>query len=320
MKPNIVSVKTLLFLIFLVAGIGTAGAFIKSNQAESEHLDAARDSEKKVTNPTLTPPVISLSTNDIRNDIPESLSKELLARLAILQDSGTLEGVINEMDEVESRWGTTGGENYGFFFRECLGGALMSSRIIEQNPGVDDLRRKYARMVLKRADSFDLRTEWYLLGYLNNPFQRGELNEVGIEQRRDHVKLWLHAFHRLESEKDVNFDEKDVPLMHVSPPQGINGLKIAGMSSESIKDPKLRAEYESAIEENRKKIQNYNFQHTLRQDEPLIMKDGVRFISEMYAKSPSNMNELSKLLTEANISAKLRKSIEAATQKALSTK
>ena len=171
-------------------------------------------------------------------------------------------------------------------------------------------------IALTRADYFDLENEWFLLMNLRWPQGLTKPESEGSDQRREGVKLWLHAFHRLETEKDKNFDPHDLPALHVQPPRGAN--IIAGMSSIAIKDPTLRAEYERSINENKKKLAYFNNQLRLRQNEEFIIASGVKYISKMYQLLPASVPELAQLLAEFDISTDLRKHIGIEVQKGLS--
>jgi hypothetical protein len=250
------------------------------------------------------------------SDVPEAVYKDTLARLRVLRETGTLADFINEGDEIERQWGANGGNNYGLLFRELVS-VLQSSRVSGENPGASELSQKYAVTALKKADSFDLETEWFLLTYLQYPLKPPAEDSPEIRKRPEMVRLWLHALHRLESEKDKNFDPDDTGTMNVVPPQGAGP---AGMSPEMIKDPKLRAEYEKAIDENNKKIRYRNHQFQLRRHGPIIIREAIEDISKMYTKSPSDMAELTELMVDANISKGLQKNIKIAVEKVVKEK
>lgn len=250
-------------------------------------------------------------------DLPEDQFKVILARLHQLQDSGTLGEMIAEIDNVERQWGEGGGERYAIVYKEFLGGCLSMSRIRDENNGVDEIRARYVMFALKHPDSFSLNLEWQLLGQVDGFYLKKSLDERDVEYRKNATAIWFHAVHRLETEKDPNFDKNDLPTLNVSPPLGDeHGMLIPGVSPNAIKDPVKRAAYEKVIEENQKKAIYFNLQYELRRDEALIMKDVVRYVSGVYSKPPLNRDELAEMLTKYKISAEIRKNIEGA----LSTK
>jgi hypothetical protein len=84
------------------------------------------------------------------------------------------------------------------------------------------------------------------------------------------------------------------------------------MSPNSIEDPRLRAEYEAAISANQLKAEYYNRQYRLRQNEPLILKDAIRFLSHSYRTLPRKDSELKALLKEKGISLEFQRKVLAA--------
>jgi hypothetical protein len=169
-----------------------------------------------------------------------------------------------------------------------------------------ELSRNFAAQALKKADTFDLEYEWKLLSFLGGvDYPSDKLNDNLIQKRRERVKLWLHAIHRLETSKDSNFNPDDLPQLNIAPPPS-TGLP-AGVSPEAIRDEKLRNEYEKAIAANTKKVKYYNKQSRLRIDENFFVnKIAVNYISTAYSKSPTNLTELDKLLDEYHIPENIR--------------
>jgi hypothetical protein len=64
------------------------------------------------------------------------------------------------------------------------------------------------------------------------------------------------------------------------------------MAPEHIDDPKLRAEYDAAIEENRRKAQRYSEQYSLRQWLKRFPKTAEEYIIRAYSKPPFDVGEL----------------------------
>jgi hypothetical protein len=299
LRPNLI--KLVVFLCILCSAIIVTLA-VTSNLSSWAPSPEISQSQKQINN----------SATPIKDDIPEAVADDVISRLHALRASADLKGLIEEGDRIESRWGEEGGRNYGLVVREFLG-ALTTGKIVEQDPGVFDLSQKYAVRALKRAETYDLETEAHLLLRLEYPIQPTVLDENGIKQRRERAGLWLHALRRLETEKDKHFDPKATGPMNASPPEE-TGLP-PGVSPEAVKDLKLRAEYEKAIEENRKRIEHFNWQYRLRQNEPWIIDGGVKYISKAYAYSASDPKELDQLLEEYSISKDIRTKIKSETKK-----
>jgi hypothetical protein len=70
----------------------------------------------------------------------------------------------------------------------------------------------------------------------------------------------------------------------------------SGSSPQSIKDPKLRAEYESAVARNSAKARQYNDQYWIKTNSPSFYKEVERYLVDAYARPPSSLSELQQLL------------------------
>jgi len=83
--------------------------------------------------------------------------------------------------------------------------------------------------------------------------RRAPKGEKWAQIRKKDVEVRLHAWKRLVNAIDPTWDANDVPLVNVMPPlaAGPPGGVAPGVAPEAIKDPKLRAQYEAAIEKNR---------------------------------------------------------------------
>jgi hypothetical protein len=86
-----------------------------------------------------------------------------------------------------------------------------------------------------------------------------DLDEVTWQHVRFRkATLWLDTWRHLSESRDPNFDPSDVPLINIAPPPE-SGLP-SGVSSEDVKDPKLRAEYERRLASNRAKAVHFKEQ------------------------------------------------------------
>lgn len=228
----------------------------------------------------------------------ESL-REVEANLKALKGTDRLEDLINSQRNIEYLLGKTGGPNYGMLYRNLLA-ALTTEKIIESHPEALGLAQDYVEIALRRSDSFDFETEWFLLMYLRYPTNEASLDNSQIEARRRRTDLWLHLLKRIDDEKDTDFDQNDLPALNVQPPEGSN--IIAGMSPDAITDPVLREQYKAAIKKNSENAAYFSHQIRLRQDEDSIIKNAVKYISLMYSKVPYNSDELRNALDKYAIS------------------
>jgi hypothetical protein len=96
-------------------------------------------------------------------------------------------------------------------------------------------------------------------------------------------------------------------LLNVAPPAG-TGLP-AGVAPEAIKDPKLRAEYETALAANAAKSRNYNDQQWLQLNAPSFFKEAENYVVNAYKKPPPNLPQLERLLSSSIPDEQARKRI-----------
>lgn len=79
------------------------------------------------------------------------------------------------------------------------------------------------------------------------------------------LRLLFTAFNDIDAKLIPDFDLETQPALTVAPPPA-SGLP-AGVAPESIKDPKVRAEYESELAANRARTEQYYLQSDLRRAE-----------------------------------------------------
>lgn len=158
------------------------------------------------------------------------------------------------------------------------------------------LARKYALAALEDPESIPVETELNLVGHVDsNTTQQSEMtNEERGSRRRVEAKAKLHAWKRLHESIDPSWDPEDRPSLNVPLPAGANFPR--GVAPEAIKDPKLRAEYEAAIEKNQVKARRYSEQHRLRNLRMSHEKRIERYLINAYSKPPLNVGELDELL------------------------
>ena len=81
--------------------------------------------------------------------------------------------------------------------------------------------------------------------------------------RQSKLELWLAVLDRIDRKLDRRFDPDDLPSITSEPPPEL-GLP-AGVDPAAIKDPAARKQYEAAMEADRRKREEYDFQSELHQ-------------------------------------------------------
>jgi hypothetical protein len=98
------------------------------------------------------------------------------------------------------------------------------------------------------------------------------------------LRLLFTAFNYIDAKLIPNFDLETQPALTVAPPLA-SGLP-AGVAPESIKDPKIRAEYENELAANRARTAQYYLQSDLRRAEQEctdIFKAEISLHSQRYS-------------------------------------
>jgi hypothetical protein len=225
----------------------------------------------------------------------EALGK--IQRLSSQKKLQRLEELDKTAREIEQKWRQTDVEVYARLTYEVC--ATMGSLDFGTHKN-HYLAQSFAMRALEKADDIPLELECKLLGYVQDRMDvtgKPLKGEAWAVLRKKQAKLWLRACQRIEKTIDNNWDPNDMPSLNVVPP-ATTGLP-PGVAPSAIKDPKLRAEYEAAIEANRKKAGDYSEQHRVRDLKKYFIPMAERFIIGAYIELP--MAELEGLL-EQNIS------------------
>ncbi len=218
-----------------------------------------------------------------------------LKSIETLREARNLEGLALLADEIEMKWPQRHKHYYASLMIEVVG-AFSGYDFKDDRQYV--LALKYAKAALKMGDRLPLEAEIKLVRFLQGgpEYTTGQMKaEEWAQDRSERVKRWLHAWQRLEKEINRNFDFNNRPQLNVRPPAGYGP---AGIAPESIKDSKARAEYESAIAANKKRIAEYNKQWQLRQLDNYFTPYASQFMIEAYSKEPHNLAELKKYLDD----------------------
>lgn len=144
------------------------------------------------------------------------------------------------------------------------------------------------------ADLVSLTSHWFV------NIQKCPCGKDISKVRNREAELWFHIWKRIEDgiDKQYNpFDPSNITYMNVPPPKEAP-FHIPGMSPEVIKDPKVRAEYEAAIQANAKKAQKNNEQIMLRDLKKIFLPRSQKFIIFVYSQLPDDTTGLQKLLNK----------------------
>lgn len=158
------------------------------------------------------------------------------------------------------------------------------------------LARKYALSVLEEPEVIPVETEMKLVGHVGSDtiLPGGPEGQAWADQRRADVKAHLHAWKRMADTLDPNWNPSDLPSTSAPLPPGVD--LPPGVAPESIKDPKLRAEYEASIEKNNQKARKYSEQYSLRNLQKSFLKHSEKYVVNAYSKPPLNADELNGFL------------------------
>ncbi len=196
-------------------------------------------------------------------------------------------------DEIRSKWSKRNREYYAKLTLEICG---PFNSIYFKEDRRHDVARQYALSALSEPNEITLVTELELIGYVMTPTitslaPKGKEFE---ERRKIDADVRFHAWKRLLDTIDPNWDPNEVILS----PTGVSadfGLP-SGIAPESVKDPKVRAEYATALEKNRQQIENHVKQHQLRYWLKDYPKRNELYIVHAYSTPPYNNEELQKYL------------------------
>jgi hypothetical protein len=216
--------------------------------------------------------------------------------------------------EIEQKWRSTDVEMYARATLKLV--QELGSNNLGQYNKQHGKAQKFAIKALEKADTFPLEVECEMLRYVQSDFDENGKKLKGESWknlRKKRLKLWLHAWKRIEKTIDKNWNPNDIPVLKVSPPAAAD--LPSGASPHHIEDSQLRAEYEAAIEANRKKTETYNKQYKARQLKKYWLKDAQRSIIYSYMQPPAATDELGKLLKQYGIASEISKVLLDAVEK-----
>jgi hypothetical protein len=229
------------------------------------------------------PGELLVSANDYQSDI---------ARLIELR-SHPLEELLALANQLEVKWRGVDWNSYARVMQYVC--SEISNRGLN-NPHVREQSEHFARIALSHSKKFLWELQADLVGALG--YQRSSATDAEwLRERREKTEFWLNAWMRLEKQTDPSFDindRKSLPRMRVFPPFE-TGLP-AGTPPSAIKDPRLRAEYEAAIADNKRKSQRVGEQLPLQLHGPSFKRQTERWLIQAYSQPPGRITELKRFL------------------------
>lgn len=271
-------------IVFLIVLWLAAFGGLTKSFARSPRPLAGADSAFSFKRSYGTARLIVASQNDYQADIN---------RLIALR-SHPLNELIGLANQLEAKWRQVDWNSYA---RIMIGVCSEISNRGLNNEQIREHSERFARVALSHSHLFLWEHESMLVGWLGSQRSHSDVN-VWLRERSEKAKLWLHALQRLEKETDSRFNinnRKNLPSMRVSPPNETN--LPPGSPPSAIKDPTLRAKYESAIAENKRKAQRVEKQLPLLLHGPQFKTRAERWLIQAYSQPPVRTAELRRYLT-----------------------
>jgi len=111
--------------------------------------------------------------------------------------------------------------------------------------------------------------------------------------RADSLSLWLTLIQILDKNLQPDFNPENTPDLIAQPSPLPDGTVLRpGTDPAKINDPKVKADYEKAIAENREKQENYRMQTQLRRLNEQIPPKAETFIRNFYTSDEADREEL----------------------------
>lgn len=242
-----------------------------------------------------------------QNINPKDMYTQMLSHIKAARESRDINELRKIGDEIELTWYKLDASSYASLMLEVCN-ALSSTNL--NNDNQYSLEQKYASIVLNKQLQIPADIEAQLVLHLQEDIEyaKGQISaEEWQGRRRNKAELWLRTWQHLNTAIDPSFDFKDLPLENVPPPPGAAGA--AGMSPDRIKDPALRAQYQSAIDANTKKAEEFRTQYVLYKTRELFHDRMKAYLIRSYSRPPENIKEIEAMLKKYLVDEKTRVSI-----------
>jgi hypothetical protein len=221
------------------------------------------------------------SDNELNQDI---------AKLDSFLSNRNLDSIETTVDKESPKWRERDRPSFIIYMTKAC--SLLSSYDIGDLSKRASLLSRYAISVLT-SGNLPLEDHVQFVSFLMfDPLVIDEAAWKTLRQQK--AELWLAARRRVQTSVDPAFDFNETFFLNVAPPAG-SGLP-AGIAPESVRDPKLRAEYERAIAENSAKTRRFNDQYWLKKNAPDFYQNVERYLVNAYSRPPRDYDELERLL------------------------
>jgi len=250
--------------------------------------------------------VVFAGARDVSHDDDKAIKAGYhkdMGRILSFHKSKDFGGLQELVEEIERKWGPRSGEYYlDLMATACEMLTTVDFRSGRQGP----LGQKYALLTLTRPGPIPLDKEWKLVFCLRQHFdyEKGAVKgEEWSKQRTERARLWFRAWQRLEREIEPDFNPKDRPPAQIPPPPGL-GIRAGAPlpPPQAIRDPKVRKQYEEALEEHRKKQEAYARQVELHDLAKRYLQKAEQYVIATYSSPPFNQPELQQYLADHGIS------------------
>ena len=225
----------------------------------------------------------------------QSTGEELRRDIATLDSflsNRNLDSIEATINKGAAKWQAKDHNSFVIYMTEAC--SLLSSYDMGDASRRGSLLARYAISALNSGDMTVEEQVRFVEFIMFVPLSADEVSWKSL--RKQTAELSLAAWKRVASNIEPTFDVNDRPLLNVPAPQG-SGVP-SGSSPESIRDPKLRAEYEAAIKANSSKARRYNNQIWLKQNAPEFFQKVERYLVAAYSAAPADSAELERLLAQ----------------------
>lgn len=179
---------------------------------------------------------------------------------------------------------------------------------------VKDMKQEYLQ-INKRLKTFnkskdleELEKIWQTIPNFGNANIKGEQESKQVRDMK--LKLWFSFINNIDKHLDPNFNSDDVPQINIAPPSSNDVVYDSGMSPDSIKDPKIRVQYEEAIKQNTQKAAQHRFQIGIRRINERWYLEVIKYIKEKYLSNPEDTKEINKSIDTCILDAKRKEQIK----------
>jgi len=138
----------------------------------------------------------------------------------------------------------------------------------------------------------------------------------GSEQRArlrvEVATVWMYLLASVDAAKDPRFDPGDPPQTRVTPPSAPGRPTYPpGTDPARIADPAQRAEYEQALERNRRKTLLAERHWEVEAIDLELTEGARRFVQRFYTSAPVDQSELQAVMERTRLSPRRRQAIAA---------